>query len=246
MTDVVLAQLSDLHVGLAPGHLLWGRDPSAMLATVISEVRTHSPDLALLTGDLTDVGDVPSTQYVRDVTSDLAPQVRWLAGNHDHPDSLAAVEPAWCEPAVVGDWTVIPVDSWVQDEWFGRLAPAELARLRALLTDLTTPYVLLAVHQPPIGMCAAPGCVLENSADLLELVAAHPAVRAVVSGHQHHAFTYERDGVTFAGAGSTCTQVDHDGDGFIPLDAGPMYSLLRLSDGGSVQVTHHECVLVTT
>lgn len=241
MTDVVLAQLSDLHVGLAPGHALWGRDPSAMLATVCAEVRDLAPDLVMLSGDLTDVGDIASTQYVADVTRDLAPQVRWLAGNHDHPASLHAVEPTWVQPAISGAWTLVPLESWVEGEWFGRLSAGELARLEALLGDLSTPYAVLAVHQPVQGVCAAPGCVLETAAELKALIARFPAVRVVISGHQHHPFEHLIDGVVYAGAGSTCTQVEHVGDGFEPMATGPMFTILRLGSDGTVSVKHHEC-----
>lgn len=239
-TSVVVAHLSDLHVGLGADHDLFGRDPLASLDAVLGAVREARPAAVVLTGDLTDAGDIASTQYVADRVCDLSPVVRWLAGNHDLPESLDAVQRSWREPAVVGDWTLIPTDSFVPTQWYGHLEDAELARVDSVLASMSTPFALLAVHQPALGICEAAGCRLDNPGALFDLVAAHPGVRAVISGHQHQPFVHERDGVTYVGAGSTCTQVEHVGDGFAPRDNGPMYGLLRLGSDGSVGVEQCE------
>lgn len=241
MADIVVAHLSDLHIGLGAGHDLWGRDPSRTLAAVLAELEGLHPDIALLSGDLTDAGDVASTQYVADAARTLAPTVRWLAGNHDNPASLRAVESSWSEPVSVGAWTVIPVESYVEGEWFGHITESEVARVERVLMQMSTPYAALAVHQPPTGMCEAPGCQLDNAAVIFALADRITGLKVVFSGHQHHAFVHVRDGVTYVGGGSTCMQVDHVGDGFEPRTEGPMFAVVRLGDNGAVSVDHREC-----
>jgi hypothetical protein len=130
--------------------------------------------------------------------------------------------------------------TYVPEMWHGHIAAEEETRVRAILASLTTPYALLAIHQPATGICDAPGCRLSNPQTLFDLVHDFPAVHGVLSGHQHQPFVHDREGVSYIGGGSTCTQVEHVGEGFAARDNGPMYGLVRLGDDGSISVEQHE------
>jgi 3',5'-cyclic AMP phosphodiesterase CpdA len=74
---VLIAQLSDLHVG-------GGRHEPSLLDTAIAEVNEAGPDLVVIAGDLTDEGYPDQYDAVREKLSRLAcPRVVAVPGNHD-------------------------------------------------------------------------------------------------------------------------------------------------------------------
>lgn len=60
----------------------------------------------------------------------------------------------------------------------------------------------------------------------------HSQVRAVLPGHLHRAFDYERDGIHLLGGPSTCIQVNHTDHAF--TTEGPAVRTLELRSDGSV------------
>lgn len=170
----LIAQLSDIHIGgPTPGS---GDRYSAALAEINAMSRT--PDLVLITGDLTETGS--AAQWDEFVQRTAALDAPWeaIAGNHDR-----GVE------ALAGHRVVTagPLSLVLLDTSSDVFAPSDADWLdRALLQAPDTPTIV-AVHQPPFetGIWWM-DCVGLAGRELMEaVVRRHPQVLKVLSGHVH-------------------------------------------------------------
>jgi len=177
MTDsgmaLVIAQISDVHIG---GHV--GSAERLTLAIDAINSMTASPDLVLLTGDLTQTG---AAQEWDELLGRLAPlRVRWeaIAGNHDR--GIADI--AGHRAVDLGRLRLALLDS--SDDTFDADDAAWLEAELAAHADRPT---VIAIHHPPFdtGIWWM-DCVGLNGKELFEaVVRRHPHVIKVLSGHVH-------------------------------------------------------------
>ncbi len=90
---MIIAQITDVHIGFDQGN------PDEInrlrLDRTLKELAeaTLLPDLLLATGDLTDHGDIPSYEALRDAFAGLPFPVWPCMGNHDQRDNFRAIFP---------------------------------------------------------------------------------------------------------------------------------------------------------
>lgn len=227
-------QLSDTHLAPLPGEGVFGRDADERLAIVLDAwiASGEVADLVLLTGDLTNEGDLEATLRLAHAVAELGLPMLALAGNHDRADAVAAAFGAH-DLAELDGWRVVAVDTVVPGETFGRVdVPAALDRLDAL-DDRPT---VVAVHHPPLSRSTGAAFQLEGAGALLEGLAARPQVRAVVAGHLHDAVELAGPrGLPVLGCPSTVMGITHEGDE-MHLDGRAITGarILELHDDGSL------------
>jgi 3',5'-cyclic AMP phosphodiesterase CpdA len=231
----MLAQLSDPHIRLG--------DPAAAdaLRTAVAAVAAldPAPDAVLVSGDLADTGDPREYALVRDLLQPLPMPVHVLPGNHD---DVAALEAAFDRPVEyevdAGPLRLVTVDTTIPGEDGGRI-PVD--RLAPRLNDPKP--TILAMHHAPLttGVPAmdALGIPLADRAALADLLAHHPHVKRIVSGHLHRAMVGALGGVpvfTCPGANLQLA-LAFRATGELPTnDDPPGYALHLLLDG---EVTSH-------
>jgi Icc protein len=200
-----ILQLSDPHLLADPGGRCRGR---LSLTRLREGVRLHlarlaaagtPPELLLLSGDLCQDESWGGYARLRELleAQPLRPTVALLPGNHDHPLLLraalgrqAVLAPA-CLPLgpLPDSWRLLLLDSHLPGRVDGRLGEAQRIWLKDQLAEAAADGapLLLAVHHPPgpIGDPMLDAIGLEDGPALLELLAAAPAVRALVFGHVH-------------------------------------------------------------
>jgi Icc protein len=170
-----------------------------------------------------------------------------LPGNHDGWDAdwaarLAALEERLASPACrydgdhgvldLGPWRVLLLASIVPGENEGRLGDTRRAWLDTTLAEAPDRPTLLATHHPYAAHPAAAALgrearftFLQDGTELESLLARHPQVAAVLSGHVH---------VNWTGARGAVAQLL-----FSALAQYPMgYHSLTLYDGGLVRRYH--------
>lgn len=231
----MLAQLSDPHIRLA--------DPAGAnaLKTAVAAVAAldPAPDAVVVTGDLADTGDPREYALVRELLEPLAMPVHVLPGNHD---DVAALEAAFGRPVEyavdAGPLRLVAVDTTIPAEDGGRI-PVD--RLAARLNDAKP--TIIAMHHPPLttGVPAmdALGIPHTDRAALAELLARHPQVKRIVSGHVHRAMAGALGGVPVFTCPGTNLQLALDFSAEAVLatnDDPPGYALHLLLDG---EVTSH-------
>ncbi|REE98146.1 phosphodiesterase [Thermomonospora umbrina] len=217
----IIAQLSDIHLAVAaPG----GDDrsgPARALRDAVSAVLAlpERPDCLVLTGDLADNGLPAEYARLHALLSPLAMPVFALAGNHDDRAALRSVftdHAPGDDPAAPFQYAVevngvrlVCCDTTVPGAPHGELDGARLAWLDAVLTagpDLPT---VVATHHPPfrVGVRFLDEMGLREPDAFAAVLARHPQVVRVISGHAHRASAGSIGGVTAITCPSTYRQI---------------------------------------
>src|SRR3954454_25364234 len=155
MKPVLLAQLSDLHLGAN-----WdGVDPRPRAEEVVKAVRSlpNPVDAVVASGDLTDDGREESYAIVRELFEGFDVPVHVLPGNHDNRARLrqAFELPGAGEDPVdyatdVGELRLVILDSHVPGQAPGAFDPEQLAWLDAELSNERERPTLLVMHHSPL------------------------------------------------------------------------------------------------
>ena len=211
-----MVQFTDLHLLGDPAARLRGVDTGATWRAVLAAARRDltTADLVLLTGDLTEYGEMAAyARLRRDLDASAVNGQTWaIPGNHDDPARLTARFRGTSGPrtaAIARDgWQLLLLDSSVPGQSAGLLAGAQLDWLERRLSDAPGRHALVVLHHPPLAI-ASPwldAIALDNGAELLGLLDAHTNARGVLFGHVHQAFEKRRCGVRHFATPSTCVQ----------------------------------------
>ena len=223
----ILVQLTDTHIRL-PGQLAYRRvDTSAFLARAVAAVNAlpQPADAVVVTGDLTDFGRAAEYAQLRALLAPLACPVYLLPGNHDDPAALRKAFPEHAELAQrpVGDrvcWSLdvrglrlVGLDTTVARALHGELDGAQLKWLDRTLADAPQAPTIVALHHPPfatrIGHMDDIG-LLHGADALARVIARHPQVERLISGHLHRPIECRFAGTIAMTSPSTAHQVALD------------------------------------
>jgi 3',5'-cyclic-AMP phosphodiesterase len=219
MKRFLLAQVTDMHIK-AGGKLSYRAvDTEGSLARCIEHLLKipQRPDAVLFTGDLTDFGCADEYDNLRSLLAPLSMPFFLMPGNHDNPEVMRAAFPGHAYlrqrpdrvDYVIDDFPVrlVALDSTIPQESGGALHPAQLEWLDQTLAAAPTRPTIVALHPPPFwtGIGHMDRIGLANPHALEAVIAAHPQVERVVSGHLHRAIV-TRFGGTIA---STCPSPAH-------------------------------------
>ena len=251
---MLLAQLSDLHVGLPGSKVDLAYESAARLERAVAHVCALDPrpDAVVLTGDL--VNDGTPAEYAR-LAALLAPlpmPVYVLPGNHDDREHLRAAFAArgylpprgpLCYAVDVGPLRLLALDTNVPGQPSGRLEAQQLAWLDARLAEARARPTLLALHHPPFrtGIQRADDEMGLSGAEALEaVVRRHPQVERILCGHLHRPIVSRFAGTLAATCPSTMHQLQLDlrERGRLALVPEPPALLLHLWREGEGLVTH--------
>ena len=239
---IVLAQVTDLHLGEQENGELVGMNTDHSLGHVLALVAAELPelDLLLVTGDITDNGNVAGYSRAMARLGALGvPQV-WLPGNHDdwaHMEQAVDGGGHLSRCIDLGAWQVLMLDSTVYGEVGGAFAQSELDFLEQRLAAAAGRHTLVALHHHPVPI----GCdwldqqQVANADAFWAVVDRHPGVAAVIWGHVHQVFESVRGGVRLMSAPSTCIQFAPNSPGFRLDAAAPGYRWFRLHDDGRLE-----------
>jgi 3',5'-cyclic AMP phosphodiesterase CpdA len=249
--NVPILQITDCHIGSD-----WiEAAPLDTLRRVVAAVRAlpDRPQVALITGDITNDGDPADYERVAAVLAELELPLFAIPGNHDGRAGLRHVfalpgegdEPIQYAVDLDG-LRVLMLDTQRPGEVSGELGPERLAWLaRELSASAGTP-TLLAMHHPPIdtgiaGMDAI-GLPVADRAALRSLLEESPQVVGIVAGHVHRAITGSLAGRPVVTVPSSYAQLVLDFERTdLPMGAAPPAFALHLLVDGRL-VSHVETV----
>lgn len=216
---VLLAQLSDLHIGGNEN----GMDPAPRLEAVIEAVRSlpNRPDAALISGDLTDDGAEAGYRVAREMLGRLELPLHVIPGNHDDRSRLRrafGLPGSGNEPINYSTWVgrlrLVAFDSKVPGQDPGDFPPEQLRWLDLELGAEPDAPTLLALHHPPLATGIpewdAINLLAPQRQALAEVVGRHPQVRAIAGGHLHRVAVSALAGRPVLAAPSTYWQVRPD------------------------------------
>jgi 3',5'-cyclic AMP phosphodiesterase CpdA len=221
MNRFVLAQVSDMHIK-AGGKLSYGIvDTEASLARCVAQLLAlpQVPDAVLFTGDLTDFGKPEEYDNLARLLEPLTMPFFLMPGNHDDPETLRArfLAHAYLRQRtgkldyVIDDFAlrIVALDSTVPRQSGGALTSAQLQWLDETLSTARRKPTLVALHHPPFwtGIGHMDRMGLANPEALEAVIARHPQVERVVSGHLHRAIVKRFGGTVASTSPSPSHQV---------------------------------------
>lgn len=251
---MLIAQLSDPHVTTG----VLAAEPAAGLHRALGRVLALNPrpDCVVVTGDLVERGRPDEYAALREIIGRFPLPVHLVAGNHDDRESL--LDTFGGTPWLGGGFsahyhvdhpeaTVVVLDSLVPGAGGGRIAPEQLDWLDGVLAGRADVPALVCLHHPPVkvGIPAADAVGLADAEALAEVIARHPHVVRVATGHLHRPVTAAFAGTVLTVAPSTWKQssLTMSPDEQIGWVAEPTALLLHRLDGMHcvthlVQVSH--------
>lgn len=241
-TGISVLHITDLHLFAEPGRELLGVVTDASLEAVLDlALGQATPDVLLVTGDVTDDGEARAYQRAGDLVAQrFSGPSLWLPGNHDM-GAVMRSSGASMDRLELGDWLIVAIDTHIDGQVLGHVDGAEVERLEGLLTRAQAPHVLICGHhQPvPVGTPWLDTQVIDNAAELLALLERHERVRAYLFGHVHQAFDTNRGQVRIISTPSTCYQFEAGSEQFSVDALSPGYRWLNLRTDGSIETTVH-------
>jgi 3',5'-cyclic AMP phosphodiesterase CpdA len=191
---MLIAQLSDPHLAPA-GVRLFGRlDSAAYLERAVAHLNALAPDVVLITGDLTNDGDVPVYAAFAAMLESLRAPFFVLTGNHDDRELTRAQfsshlphDGPLCYAIDRFAVRLIALDTLVEGGPWGRLGPEQLVWLDARLREAPDRPTLVALHHPPFrtGIGHLDHSMLRDADALAAVIGRHPQVERVLCGHVH-------------------------------------------------------------
>jgi 3',5'-cyclic AMP phosphodiesterase CpdA len=199
---MLIAQLSDPHVKKSDTDKILGCDQNANLESAISELNAMKPrpDVVLLTGDLTNSGEMAETEVLRKILDGLEIQFYLIPGNHDDLAALRAVLGHQIAANAEGGFMhqvvdshsvrLIGLDTTMAGYVSGELCEKRIAWLDARLGDARDKPTALFMHHPPFQTgiwwldCVG---LLQGCKALGKLLKKHRQVKAIFCGHVHRA-----------------------------------------------------------
>ena len=214
---LLIAQITDLHVGAGSEPPYRGIDTAAHLEAAVAAIGRErpAPDLVLVSGDLGDVGTDAEYERVRGILGGLAMPYYVVPGNHDQREPMRRVFAAdgylpstgFLQYGVdAGALRLLALDTHVPGKPYGLICEERRGWFARELAAAKNRPVMVFMHHPPFatGMWLDwSGC---READALAaVIARHPNVERVLCGHLHRPITRRWAGTI----GSVCPGVAH-------------------------------------
>jgi Icc protein len=231
-----ILQITDVHLRAVQGDTLLGVDTWHSVAAVLKQaLAEHRPDALLVTGDV-----------AQDPDPDLyARFYGWLQarypgptlvtpGNHDIAGNMGAL--LECTSLELPGWDVVPLDSHVDDEPQALVGQADFAALEQACNRSANANLLVITHHPPVDI----DCPwldrdrIQNGHELLEWMAEHGRIRALVFGHAHQELNLTHRALKLYGTPSSCIQFEPGSSRFSVDEQKPGYRWLLLGHDGSI------------
>ncbi len=214
-----IVQITDLHIA-EEGENTHGVDVRQNFQDILNTVRSISPDLVVITGDLCfDKGNELTYQWVRSHLDFLEIPYTVIGGNHDSPALLAR---AFHVPHLLDGKELYYKRAWnghtalFLETGVGEVSEKQLAWLEKELLLLNQDSVIFMHHPPVLG--GTPFMdnkhALRNMAEVQSILFNFPHHLTIFCGHYHIEKTLCTRNLTVHITPSTYFQIDARSEGF--------------------------------
>lgn len=242
-----IIQITDCHL-FADTHKVGYNNinPLHSLERILAEVKTHQPEVLLVTGDISGDGSEVSYQHFSHLLHKvkLDCQVGIIPGNHDNQARLAAnvaAQHLWLNQPQIrlpNQWHIHLLDTQYQQA-LGQITEHSLTSLAEYLDLYLDEYHLLAAHHHPIPC----GGWMDkhdwtNRQEFNGLVAQHPSIKGIAYGHIHMSIEQQKKHCLYMACPSTCWQFTNN-DSFSTSNLMPGYRVINLLEKGQLSTSVH-------
>jgi len=249
-----LIWLTDLHL-LPPGENLNRCIPAQRLELALEYIQEHHSDLAycVVSGDLTDRGNVECYQHMHKRFTQAGINYLPLAGNHDVRETLreeldlpSVTHKKFVQYSLhINDHRIIALDTLQHGKSEGLLCEERMQWLKSELTrDSTTPTIVFCHHPPKVMQLPMLDPIrLTNGDELLDVLTAFDCVKHLCFGHIHRPVsgTFGNLGFTAMRAASIQLPLPYppwNWDNFDAVPEAPALGIVHLS-GDSILIHSH-------
>ncbi len=208
-----ILQISDCHLAADTEYVGYGGiKPYQSLERVMQACVSSSPDLILITGDISNDDSRQSYELLNQLLNRYFSGVPFyvLPGNHDKADLMLAVfgrQHSWLMSPLKRDNWVIHLWNSQTDKVSGEISEQQLQVFEQTLAAHPKDSHLIALHHPPVAMHSWMDDIgLLNGQQVMDKLQAHGNVRAVVFGHVHTAREQQFGQLSVLACPSTCWQ----------------------------------------
>ena len=237
-------QFTDTHFFKDASGKLLGVDTSASFSEVFKTAlaKHGTPDLYLLTGDLSQDETEESYRRLSQALAKAGANCYFLPGNHDrrkdmtrgliHEDSPFCAD----RQIIRGNWQIILLDSQVEGEVGGRLEQEELNFLKKCLQERPDLHALVCLHHHPVPIGARwlDTIGVANGSEFMQTLEGYDSLRAVLWGHVHQEFEGRHKKIRLMATPSTCVQFKVATADFGVDPVPPGYRWLELEPDGQI------------
>ena len=246
-SDLVLIQITDLHIFTKKNAELNGVNTYRSLQAVLAQIKQDFPDfnLMLATGDLVEEEEQTAYENVQEILKSVKQPIYSLPGNHDAPELMENMfgqndrnNHILCTAQIRrNNWAIFFLNSHKPATHSGYLNPDVLKALDEGLGKTRDLNVLICLHHHPVPIKCEwmDGKMLENPRDFFAVMDKYDHVKGVIWGHIHQEFSQIRNNVLLLGAPSTCTQYLPRAKKFTIDTLQPGYRWLKLSEDGNIE-----------
>jgi 3',5'-cyclic AMP phosphodiesterase CpdA len=257
---MLIAQMTDIHIGFAPGEEPEEFNHSRFRATLERLCEApNRPDMLVLTGDITDRGDIESFDKTAAVLADCPFPVWPMVGNHDSREGLLHAFPQVRSDGGFLHYVleqeglrIVLLDTFEPGRHGGAFCAARQAWLAARLDEAPATPTLIFMHHPPVvsgidwmdpdpeeGWVQRLGAALGGRSQVL----------AIHCGHLHRPLSASFRGIPLSVTPSVAPLVsldlraidpDRPDDRHLITTEPPTYALHRWD--GATLATHYESV----
>lgn len=236
-SDWTIIQISDTHLMDEHDLKFAGMNPEQSFHEVMAHMTHHyaKPDAIIHTGDLAQVPVQQTYSRYLQYMQTLNISHFQIPGNHDDT-TLFPFHQQQDQAHVLsfGEWRIVLLNSAVEGQVDGWVSQAQLTQLDQILTAEAQQHVIIACHHHPFAMQSLwiDQHKLKNSSHLMDVIAQHRNVKAVLCGHVHQDSSNEWHGVQFLSTPSTSIQFKPRSDTFALDESLPGYRVLNLKENG--------------
>lgn len=208
------------------------------LETVLSHGKAHYPDIdfILFTGDISQTGTEESYALFKSIIQEHNLPTYCIPGNHDTPTLLQRVIPTCPENSIniieLGLFSLILLNSWVEDHHHGLLNDHCLQQLEQHLQKSTGQYNIIAIHHPPVLVNSKwlDELGLQNQTEFLQILNKHPQNTLLLCGHVHQEVDQQLDRLRLLATPSTCHQFKANSEHRHHIETpSPAYRFIKLT-----------------
>lgn len=200
-------QITDTHLFANKLEQLQGHCTYKNLCKVVDHIRTNVSDFdfVLLTGDISQDGSAESYEHAATVLHQLERPVFWIAGNHDHLETVRLVFGKYprlheLTSLISQTWDFHALNTCRSGTDAGYVAPSDLAKLSDAI-DLSATHakrvaVVMHHHPVPVETPLVDDCGLQENDALVRLLREKEVIELVLCGHVHGDYKVLLDAVT--------------------------------------------------
>ena len=239
--------ITDTHLLDQPLDTLHDLNTKSTLEDALSDTRMHYPDIDffLFTGDISQTGSDNSYTIFASVIQKYDVPVYCVPGNHDVPKSLRRIIPSCPDEAISvirsGGFSLILLNSWVEDKHQGWITPYCLSQLDEQLQK-NEERLIIALHHPPVSINSKwlDDLGLENQAEFLQIIYNYPKDVLLLYGHVHQVIDQQLGNARLLATPSTCHQYRARSEKMQRSEGSPpSYRFVELSASGNIKTKVH-------